>query len=399
MPTPSTSTRPPAERSLRSSANGGVDAIRVSSDPLGLSGDLDDIRGDLQIDGGLGQNVAYLGDRADDTGLGQIKIDGLAFPGITQITGLAGSNDSQPIRLVNADFVIHGSDTLSEQYDVDNAWESGTIYGHGGDDEFLVRDAIIPAPQDVTLVGGSGDNTLIGPDSNTQWQITGAASGIFFADDGLAGIFSDIAAITAGSLADTFALDTGASFAGTIDAGAGPDWLDYSASASGVAVNLAKAEASNVGGPAINFEHVLGGLGDDQLIGDKTDNTLIGGSGNDLLVGGRGNDQLLGESGMDVLFGGLGNDNLSGGDDSDLLIAGSTRWDADPVALKSIWAEWGRSDINFHRKLNHLRRGGGLNGRYVLNSTTVFDDGDIDQLFGGADTDWLLADPGDIAVP
>lgn len=51
-----------------------------------------------------------------------------------------------------------------------------------------------------------------------------------------------------------------------------------------------------------------GGLGNDTLDGAEGNDTLIGGAGNDLLVGGAGNDLLNGGIGIDTLRGGLGDD-------------------------------------------------------------------------------------------
>jgi hypothetical protein len=36
--------------------------------------------------------------------------------------------------------------------------------------------------------------------------------------------------------------------------------------------------------------------------------------------------------------------------------------------------------------------GGGLNGSYVLNASTVIDDGEVDTLWGDAGLDWFLTD-------
>jgi hypothetical protein len=77
-----------------------------------------------------------------------------------------------------------------------------------------------------------------------------------------------------------------------------------------------------------DVEKVLGGLGDDVLLGDGRANVLMGLAGNDviggaegddLLIGGVGNDRLAGDVGNDTLLGSDGDDNLSGGDGNDDL--------------------------------------------------------------------------------
>jgi hypothetical protein len=66
-----------------------------------------------------------------------------------------------------------------------------------------------------------------------------------------------------------------------------------------------------------------GGTGDDTLTGGDGWDRLSGGSGNDSIVGGFGNDELSGGSGQDTLRGGEGNDTLIGGDGDDLLDGGA----------------------------------------------------------------------------
>ncbi|MEP7157786.1 MAG: right-handed parallel beta-helix repeat-containing protein [Chloroflexota bacterium] len=68
---------------------------------------------------------------------------------------------------------------------------------------------------------------------------------------------------------------------------------------------------------------LLGGSGNDIIIGSAGDDLLDGGSGNDLLLGGAGNDRLNGGSGNDILLGGIGNDVLDGDDGHDILLGGS----------------------------------------------------------------------------
>jgi hypothetical protein len=72
------------------------------------------------------------------------------------------------------------------------------------------------------------------------------------------------------------------------------------------------------------------------------------------------------------------------------LIGGYTKYDSNPTALAYIMAEWDSSD-SYSTRVNKISNGGGLNGSYVLNSTTVFDDGMPDYLYGGAGLDWYFA--------
>ena len=86
---------------------------------------------------------------------------------------------------------------------------------------------------------------------------------------------------------------------------------------------------------------LVGGAGNDTVIGYESNDTLIGNGGNDILQGnggadtlnggdgdddlsgGTGNDALNGDAGTDTLQGGLGNDTLDGGAGNDTLGGGS----------------------------------------------------------------------------
>ena len=60
-------------------------------------------------------------------------------------------------------------------------------------------------------------------------------------------------------------------------------------------------------------ENVMGGSGNDTLVGDNASNVLTGNAGNDTLTGEGGSDRLVGGDGDDTLAGGAGNDELDGG--------------------------------------------------------------------------------------
>src|SRR5207253_1220740 len=85
-----------------------------------------------------------------------------------------------------------------------------------------------------------------------------------------------------------------------------------------------------------------------------------------------------------------GADNLYGGKDDDLLIGGTTAYDADATALAALLAEWDSSS-DYDVRIGHLWNGGGLNGTYKLNASTVFGDGKTDLMTGGNGRDWFLS--------
>ena len=67
-----------------------------------------------------------------------------------------------------------------------------------------------------------------------------------------------------------------------------PNTLDYSAYTTAVTVDLTSGIATGVGGGVLHIQNVIGGAGDDLLIGDAEANLLDGGPGNDRLRERRG---------------------------------------------------------------------------------------------------------------
>ena len=67
-------------------------------------------------------------------------------------------------------------------------------------------------------------------------------------------------------------------------------------------------------------DDLFGGNGEDTLRGDGGDDVLHGDDGNDRLLGGGGEDELFGDDGIDSLFGSDGLDDLTGGADSDRFL-------------------------------------------------------------------------------
>ncbi|MFU9076511.1 M10 family metallopeptidase C-terminal domain-containing protein [Proteus sp. LHD240705] len=114
------------------------------------------------------------------------------------------------------------------------------------------------------------------------------------------------------------------------DAG-GNDTLDFSQYNVNQKINLNEGTFSDVGGLRSNvsiafdvvIENAKGGLRDDYIIGNSTDNELWGNKGNDTLLGREGNDTLYGGLGNDILFGDDGNDILIGEAGNDVLFSGS----------------------------------------------------------------------------
>ena len=68
---------------------------------------------------------------------------------------------------------------------------------------------------------------------------------------------------------------------------------------------------------------LIGGSGNDVLIGQDGNDTISGGAGNDILGGNDGNDSLNGNEGNDDLRGGIGTDTLNGDAGNDIIRGGN----------------------------------------------------------------------------
>jgi Ca2+-binding RTX toxin-like protein len=142
-----------------------------------------------------------------------------------------------------------------------------------------------------------------------------------------------------------------------------------------------------------DVEEVIGGPGNDHLIGDSKANTLIGGQGNDVLKGGGGNDTLdgggigLGPDGSDVFFGGSGADTVV--EDSPI---GNLTLSLDGKTNDQVVGDPSQGVDNIHTDVENVTGGVG-NDRIV-------GDGVANILSGGAGNDTLIGKGGsDVLVP
>ena len=137
-----------------------------------------------------------------------------------------------------------------------------------------------------------------------------------------------------------------------VSGGGGMDTIDASSSTAGVNINLNTMFRTQAGvtddasttetdesvehmehAVYTSIEQVIGGEGNDTLMGGAAapttlkggegNDTLTGGSKDDMLEGGSGNDTLSGAGGHDMLMGGSGDDSLVGGTGADTLGGGT----------------------------------------------------------------------------
>lgn len=126
----------------------------------------------------------------------------------------------------------------------------------------------------------------------------------------------------------------------TLDGGGGrDDTLSYVQRTE--AVRARAGASANAGEPGehdriVGIESVVGGAGNDRLLGDRRDNALSGGAGHDVIVGRRGWDKLDGGRGEDRLFGGRGWDSVYGGAGIDAMTCGGGVDDAFNVRAREV---------------------------------------------------------------
>jgi Ca2+-binding RTX toxin-like protein len=300
---------------------------------LGTDGD-DSLLGTPQediIDGRGGDDIIY-GRESDDVIVGGSGNDRL----------LGGDGNDQ---LQGGD----GNDYLS------GGKGNDVLFGDAGDDTLIGdegNDILIAGAGDDHLDGGDGDDRLFAGDGDDA--LFGSAGKDLLdggaGDDRLSGGSGDDV-VSAGDGDDVIL----AGFAGEDDrsgthpahdgndhyaGGAGTDTYDAGFATAAVQVDLTqgKATGAQIGTDTVEgIEAVIGGSGDDTIVGDSQDNFLAGGGGNDVLVALDGNDIVVGGAGDDrfaialaaaiveSLGGDDGDDDYDGGEGCDTYDASSAR--------------------------------------------------------------------------
>jgi hypothetical protein len=245
------------------------------------------------------------------------------------------------------------------------------------------------ASMPLTLNGGTGNTTVTINDSaasaNTTYtldagKVVRALTSSVVTGTVYYGAINNLI-VKAGKGADTFQMTDTAQPGTELDGGKGNDTIDYSTfkKNSDVLVNLATGKATNVD-TLSNVENAYGGHGDDILVGNGNANLLKGNGGNDVMIG---------EGGADVIRGGAG---------EDLMIDGSTAYDtgtSSTTFLASIRNAWADTTTAVGDRVNNIKTGVGILNSIKLDSTTVTNDTDRDQLFGNDGktpaTDWFWA--------
>ncbi|MEA2451381.1 MAG: hypothetical protein QOG04_91 [Actinomycetota bacterium] len=159
-------------------------------------------------------------------------------------------------------------------------------------DTYSAMENFTGTPGDDTLMGSSGSNVLNGGEGDDT--LTGLAGGDTFLGGGN------------GTTGDT---------------------ADYSASPSGINLDLNAGSAGPLGSHASADVYGLGTHGIENIIGTGFDDQLTGDSSNNTITSGAGDDEILAAGGTDTIAAGAGDDDLSGGAAVDSL-DGGTGYDA-----------------------------------------------------------------------
>ncbi len=419
------SIRSTVEKAFTTIAPGdGKDELIVSSNAPATEGDLNQIRGTVFFAANQGVNVISLIDRGSTSANSQVVVDH------NSIVGMAGDANQTPILYAAAPgtlelnlfgsnaahsgdrFVIDGPQaSLSvsgedgpDTFRVQSTQNATALHGGAGRDVFTIRGDLANLTGPIQVSGGRGfDRVAVNAAATPGGRVFGLSpqqmetlfvGSPFRVNYDAATEVVDLVG-TPGS--DRFVVESESALPGTLNGGSGNDILDYANWSDGVEVDLSRFRASGISGRVLGIENVIGGSGDDLLIGNDAANGLWGGLGNDVLVGLAGNDLLLGEAGRDLLIGGRDEDQLAGGAGDDLLIGGNTSYDRSLAELAELRNEW-TSGNSYARRINFLSQGGGANGSSILrHGLTVFDDEAIDQLFGEPGQDWFLIGKGDVS--
>jgi Ca2+-binding RTX toxin-like protein len=325
--------------------------VEILGTTLSLTGlySIENVEGSSGSDDIMGSAEAnmLLGNSGDDT------LDGRA--GSDTLSGGAGF-----------DFLIggHGADLLDGGDDDDQFWAGfgrDTLNGGAGIDTYLVEQPVFDGSLDVILATqadidlGMGTAHLLLPDAAqpndaiAPWWIdpNEPGGGLISAIDSGFHLLAEIENATGGVLTDRL---LGSSQANLLDGGdsgdildgrggsdtliggggndmmrggTGFDTADFAATIRPLLIELwrgrAQSEATGVDS-LFEIERIIGGGGNDTLVGDVISEELKGESGNDLMFGNAGNDTLWGGQGADTIRGEQGADKLLGDWANDILL-------------------------------------------------------------------------------
>jgi Ca2+-binding RTX toxin-like protein len=408
----------------------------MADDIFGLGGDdfLFGHGGDDRLFGGQGGDVLFGGTGTNDTAV--YIHDATVGVFVSLETGLGHNGSAEGDRLFDIEN-LHGTyrgDWLfgnSGPNRLRGAWGDDLLKGGGGSDHLLGDD------DNDTLVGGGGGDTLDGGAHIDTAAYDGSPTGVFvsilpgwlIADwgDAAGDTLISIENLTGSAHGDVLfgddatnvlrGMDGGDTLKGgggddrleggygddTLGGGAGEDTLigglgrdtaSYSASSTGVHVELGSiALLGDADGDILSgIENLTGSDHFDQLFGDNSANVLrgldgpdrlYGHAGSDTLEGGDGDDRLSagedipGVVGVDIMSGGIGNDDLTGHSGEDWFLFDTpldAMWNVDDVIGFNVTDDTIRLDATIFS--SDLAVGSSVAGSQFVIGTAALDAGD-----------------------
>jgi Ca2+-binding RTX toxin-like protein len=262
--------------------------LNNSSDD-GSSGERDNVKTDVEdvlggsgadkLTGSGGDNVLSGGDSGD-------TVDG----GGGNDTLRGGAGDDRMLAGLGNDVLDGGDGNDLADYSTEKVAVTVTLDGQANDGENGERDNV--SAERVT--GGAGGDTLVGDDAANVLIGGGGADHLVGggAGDSLQGSDGD-------DILD------GSSGADDLVGGSGRDTADYSTRMRALGVFIDNQANDGEAGEGDNVhqdvETVVGGGGNDRLVGSSAANDLQGGPGDDLIDGGAGADSIAGGPGIDTV--------------------------------------------------------------------------------------------------
>lgn len=328
------------------------------------------------IDGGSGNDILVGRNTANtwliDNAGSRLRVTGSGSDYVQSFTDMQVLQGGNTVDTYDLDADFDGDVFAGAGNDIFNINASvNLLSGEDGDDNFLF-DSLNNNGIATSILGGDGENTLVGRNSASTWNIAASGHSVGVTNGAIyVASFEDIQILQGGNAIDDFSIDI--AFGGTISGGDGDDLFTINAVANTLRGQdgndqFVFSAISNAG----SAELIVGGDGDDTLVGrNVTNNWNLAATGNSLadaanaayviafedvdilqggsavdnflidaafdgeIRGGSGDDlfsingvvsALLGEAGNDqFLFSSLGNDgstnSIDGGDGEDRLIA------------------------------------------------------------------------------
>lgn len=303
----------------------------------------------LTSQGGAGGTVTLIGRGGANTYIGAASTD---------VASYAGAPAGVHVDLNDGVATANGygaADTLTNIEDLIGSDFNDVLVGNGARNVLvggLGYDTLAGLAGDDTLFGGTGSsNELIGGEGNDTYFSTAIGDTIVeLPGGGTDAVVTTLASFTLANNVENLIFNGTGSFSGTgnaldnqisggsgddrlaglagnntLNGGGGIDVADYSAATLAISIALGDPgpRANGFGGfdQLISIEGVIGGSGDDVLVGTQADNVLSGGEGRDTLVGLGGNDTISGGTGVaNELYGGTGDDTFIVGAIGDTIV-------------------------------------------------------------------------------